>query len=73
MPVSKEELQERAQLVRVHEANCQIQHPSPQEANFRMATMKKLAETYGFRELKQSLITGSEMKLPSRSQGPAQR
>lgn len=40
---TKEQLQERAQLVRIHEANCQIEHPGPLELNFRLAIMKKLA------------------------------
>jgi hypothetical protein len=29
----KEQLQERAQLVRIHEANCNIEYPTPAEAN----------------------------------------
>lgn len=42
MAVTKEELQERAQLVRIHEANCEIEHPTDQERGFRLAIMKKL-------------------------------
>jgi hypothetical protein len=57
--VTKEELQERAQLVRVHEANCQIEHPTPEELNFRMAIMKALATNYNLRELRTVTITGS--------------
>jgi hypothetical protein len=56
--VTKEELQERAQLVRIHEANCQIEHPSPDELNFRLAIMKKLGEQYSLRELRSATITG---------------
>lgn len=55
-PATKEELQERAQLVRVHEANCQIEHPTPDEAAFRFAIMKKLAESYQLRELRRATI-----------------
>lgn len=58
MPASKEELQERAQLVRLFEASCQIQHPTPDESNFRLAIMKKIAATYGLKELKTATITG---------------
>ena len=65
MPITKEELQERAQLVRVHEANCQIEHPSPDELNFRLATMKKLAECYSLRELRNKEITGPAPRMPA--------
>ncbi len=51
-PASKEELQERAQLVRIHEANCQIEHPSETELRFRRATMLKIADTYNFKSVK---------------------
>lgn len=65
MPVTapnKEELQERAQLVRIHEANCQLEHPTPEEANFRLAIMKKIAERYSLRELRTTSITGPGQK-----------
>jgi len=65
--VTKEELQERAQLVRVHEANCQIEHPSPEEMNFRFAIMKKLGECYALKELRSKEITG-----PARPANPTQ-
>lgn len=55
---TKEELQERAQLVRIHEANCQIDHPTAPELNYRLAIMKKLAECFGLRELRAKEITG---------------
>jgi hypothetical protein len=58
MPLEKEELQERAQLVRVHEANCEIEHPTPDELNFRFATMKAIADRFGLRCLKDKVITG---------------
>ncbi len=44
--ITKEELQERAQLVRIHEANCQIEHPTEMELAFRLAIMRKLAMEY---------------------------
>lgn len=50
--LTKEELQERAQLVRIHEANCQIEHPTPLELQFRMAIMKKLGLEYDLREVR---------------------
>jgi hypothetical protein len=58
MNPTKEQLQERAQLVRVHEANCAIQYPTPAEANFRLAIMKKLAAEYGLKELRSSVLEG---------------
>lgn len=51
MAASKEELQERAQLVRIHEANCSIEHPSDEERAFRSAIMRKLGVEYGLREM----------------------
>jgi hypothetical protein len=58
MPATKEELQERAQLVRIHEANCQLEHPTPEESNFRIAIMKQLGTAYQLRELRDKQITG---------------
>jgi hypothetical protein len=56
MPTFKEELTERAQLVRIHEANCEIECPAPAEAAFRLATTKKLASEYSLRELRDEKI-----------------
>lgn len=58
MPLTKEQLQERAQLVRIHEANCQIPYPTPVELNFRIAIMKKLAADHSLRELRDADIQG---------------
>lgn len=55
---TKEQLQERAQLVRIHEANCHIEYPTASEANFRLAIMKKLALEFGLRELRESRMEG---------------
>lgn len=71
--VAKEELQERAQLVRIHEANCQIEHPSPEEANFRMATMKALARMLDFKELRAAQMTGPGIARPPQPSTPAKR
>ena len=53
---TKEEIQERAQLVRVHEANCHIQFPSDEEKNFRAAIMKKIGLAYGLKEMRSVTI-----------------
>ena len=67
MPASKEALTERAQLVRIHEANCEIEYPTPSEAAFRLAIMKKLASEYGLRELRDKELAGSPpVGLPAR-------
>lgn len=63
---SKEELQERAQLVRIHEANCNLEYPTPAEANFRLAIMKKLAEQFQLRELRAAAIEGPGANTPPR-------
>jgi hypothetical protein len=55
---TKEQLQERAQLVRIHEANCKIDFPTPEEANFRIAVMKQLGRDLGLKEVRVAAITG---------------
>jgi hypothetical protein len=55
---TKEQLQERAQLVRIHEANCHIEYPTAEEANFRLAIMKQLGREYSLKELRNAAITG---------------
>ncbi len=65
--MEKEILQSRAQLVRIHEANCQIEHPTPEEQGFRMAIMKMLALEYGLRELRTATITPGR---PTSQTGP---
>jgi hypothetical protein len=56
MPATKEQLSARAQLVRIHEANCHIPYPTPVESNFRLAIMKKLAAEYSLKELRAATI-----------------
>lgn len=53
----KEELVERAQVVRIHEANCKIEHPNAEELAFRLAIMKKLGLSLGLKEVRQATIT----------------
>ncbi|OAM89310.1 hypothetical protein OH491_13705 [Termitidicoccus mucosus] len=66
MPLTKEELSERAQLVRIHEANCKIEYPTADELNFRLAIMKKLASGMQLRELRAATITGPVAAAPQR-------
>ena len=54
--LTKEQLQERALLVRIHEGNCAIPFPTPPEAAFRLAIMKKLAESLSLKELRPATI-----------------
>jgi hypothetical protein len=70
MPVTKEELQERAQLVRIHEANCKIEYPSPDELNYRIAIMKKLGLLLGLKEVKTVAIAGPVLETPKRPGQP---
>lgn len=53
----KDQLTERAQLVRIYEASCGLQYPSDEEKNFRAAIMKKLGLAYGLREVKAMTVT----------------
>ena len=65
--MSKEQLQERAQLVRIHEANCQVEHPTPTELAFRLAIMKKIALEFGLRELRAAVITTTRTAATQRA------
>lgn len=53
---TKEELQETAQLVRIHEANCSLLFPTREEGGFRLAIMKKLAQELELKELRSSTL-----------------
>jgi hypothetical protein len=70
---NKQELQERAQLVRIHEANCQIDYPSPEEANFRIAIMKQLGREFGLKEIRTATVDGPVTATPIRPAGPISR
>lgn len=63
---TKEELQERAQLVRIHEANCKIEYPTRDEANFRIAIMKKLGLEFSLKEVRPATVEGPVVRVPIR-------
>ena len=63
---TKEELQERAQLIRIHEANCKIEYPTVDEANFRVAVMKKIGLTFGLGAVRTAKIDGPIQSTPQR-------
>ena len=65
---TKEQLQARAQLVRIHEANCQIEYPTRDEANFRIAVMKLLGREFALKELRAATIEGPVVEAPGRPQ-----
>ena len=67
--ITKEELQERAQLVRIHEANCKIEYPTRDEANFRIAIMKKLGLEFALKEVRPASIEGPVVEVPIRQGG----
>jgi len=66
--MTKENLQERAQLVRIHEANCHIEYPNHDEANFRLAIMKKLGLSFTLKELRPATIDGPKRPSNPKSQ-----
>lgn len=66
MTATKEELQERAQLVRGLEAVCRIEYPTPDEANFRIALMKRVGLAFHLKEVRNTTIDGPIDKMPSR-------
>ena len=67
---TKEQLQERAQLVRIHEANCNIEYPTRDEANFRLAIMKKLGLEFSLKEVRLAAIEGPVVSIPVRTTPP---
>jgi hypothetical protein len=69
MPATKEQLQERAQLVRVHEANCKIEYPTPDEARFRLAIMKKIGLQFALKEVRAASLEGPVLEIPIDIQG----
>ena len=64
--ISKEELTERAQVVRAFEASCKIEYPSDEERAFRVALMKRLGSEWNLRELRDKTIA-----LPTNANRPA--
>ena len=58
-------------MIRIHEANCSIDYPTPDELNFRLATMKKLGVALGLRELRTLVIDGPITQAPARPKGGA--
>ena len=58
MSMTKEKIQSRTHLVRIHEANCKIEFPTPDEANFRIAVMKKLGRDFALKQVRAAAITG---------------
>ena len=66
MPTTKEDLQERAQLVRIHEANCKIEYPTRDEANFRLAIMKRIGLQFSLKEVRAANIDGPAVTPPLR-------
>ena len=68
---TKEELLERAQLVRIHEANCKIKYSSRDEANFRLAIMKKIGWQFALKEVRRAQIEGPVTAVAPRPGTPA--
>jgi hypothetical protein len=66
MPTTKESQQERAQLVRIHEANCKIEYPTRDEANFRLAIMKRIGLAFALKEVRAASIEGPAVNIPIR-------
>jgi hypothetical protein len=62
----KEQLTERAQLVRLYEASCGIDFPTDDERNFRRSLMIKLGLTYGLKEVRNGTIDGPKNPQPPR-------
>lgn len=48
-----------AEIVRIHEANCQLEFVGAEEQNFRVAMMKFIARKLGLADLKGATITGN--------------
>jgi len=66
MTATKEELQERAQLVRSLEAVSRIEYPTRDELNFRIALMKQLGRAFHLHEVRPFEIVGPVVETPPR-------
>jgi len=53
-----------AELVRIHEANCEIQFATAEEQNFRLAMMKHIARRLGLAELRTATVAGPGLGVP---------
>ena len=69
--MTKEQIQERTHLVRIHESNCQIEFPTPEEANFRIAIMKQLGREFGLKEIRSSVVAGPVSSTTPRPVNPS--
>jgi hypothetical protein len=59
MPEERDEMGKTfTALVRIHEANCRLDFPSPEEQNFRIAIMKKIGVALALAEVRPSKING---------------
>jgi hypothetical protein len=57
--LTKEQLQERAQLCRILDSLCHIEHPTAEEYAGRLAVIKKIGVCYGLKEMRSVSIQGS--------------
>lgn len=74
MPPTKEELTERAQLIRAYEGSCQIKYPKPEDDAFRGALSKKIAQSFGLKELRtMTLLEPAPALKPAPAPAPAAR
>ena len=53
-----------AEIVRIHEANCNLEYASQEEQNFRQAMMRFIARKLSLAELKNSTVTGTGTGVP---------
>lgn len=60
--ITKDILQARAQLVRVYEANCGIEHPTDDDLKFRRTLSIKLGCEYELAQYKNIAVPGPESK-----------
>ena len=67
MADEKEIAMERAQLVRLFEASCKIEHPTEDERNFRLSLMKRVGVAFRLKEVRDLTITGPDTPDAKRS------
>lgn len=58
--ISKDVLQARAQLVRVYEANCGIEHPTDDDLKFRRTLSIAIGTEYGLAQFKNLQMPGPQ-------------
>jgi hypothetical protein len=63
---SKQQCRRRAQLVRLHETNCESEHPTAREGNPRIGVLEQFGREFGLPQLRTTAIAGPVLTAAAR-------